>query len=469
MAKLRNTLMNTRSYDAYMIGSGIMSSTLATMLHILHPDWKIGMVEKEWNGYTESSHSKHNAGTGHAGYCELNYTPITNEGNIYISKAVETNRAFQKSLDFWQYLINNNAIQSDFIHEVPHVSFVEGEDDVDFLERRYKILSKHAYFSDMEFSKDINEISEWIPLVMKDRDVAIPVAATRVKKGKDIEFGKLTNYLHEHLYVSYVDLEYACTVEDIYRDEYSTKWIIIYYDHFNKRYCKIVTKFLFIGAGGASLPLLQKTEIPEANIYAGFPVSGQFLITDNPEIVAKHEAKVYGRPSLGAPPMSTPHLDMRIIDGKKYLMFGPYAGFSTKFLKTGSFLDFFLSINTKNIKTLLSAGIRNIPLAKYLISELFKCTRGRFKILKHYYPDANIKDWKKLIAGQRVQVIKNVWGKGVIEFGTEIVSSEDGSIATILGASPGASTSTHIMLDLIDLCFKDDSKENLLEIIKNGK
>jgi malate dehydrogenase (quinone) len=224
---------------------------------------------------------------------------------------------------------------------------------------------------------------------------------------------------------------------------------------------KLQAKFVFIGAGGGSLPLLIKSEIPEGKGFGGFPVSGQWLRCKNREVIEKHNAKVYGKASVGAPPMSVPHLDTRMIEGKKELLFGPYAGFSTKFLKYGSYLDLPLSIKFNNIRPMLSAGIKNIPLTKYLIDQVRQSPEDRLEALKEYLPAAKIEDWELEIAGQRVQVIKKDEKEGgVLEFGTEVVSAADGSIAALLGASPGASTAVSIMLDLLKRCFPEKANTN---------
>src|SRR6202007_1447972 len=214
--------------------------------------------------------------------------------------------------------------------------------------------------------------------------------------------------------------------------------------------------FVFIGAGGGSLPLLEKSDIPEAEGFGGFPVSGQWLKCTNPAVIERHSAKVYGKASVGAPPMSVPHLDTRVINGKKALLFGPYAGFSTKFLKHGSLMDLPHSLQVNNILPMVSVGLHNIPLTKILIEQVRQSPEDRLAALQKFVPTAKMEDWKLEEAGQRVQVIKKDHDHGgVLEFGTEIVNAADGSIAALLGASPGASTAVAIMLDLLKRCFKD--------------
>lgn len=435
-----------KHYDAILVGGGIMSSTLAVLLNELDPTLRILVIEKNKTNIEESTGGMNNAGTGHQGFCELNYTPMDEDGNIDIKKAIKVCESFEKSKQLWSYLKDKGHIGQEFINSVPHMSVVHGQENVNFLKKRYTELKKVCLFSEMEFSEDFDEISTWAPLITKGRDKFIPIAATRMKRGTDIDFGQLASDILWR--IPNVDVLSNQMVIDINRS--NKIWFV---RTSNKQI--FTSDFVFIGAGGATLPLLQKTEIPEASQYGGFPVSGQWLVCDNPEVVKLHKAKVYGKPSIGAPPMSVPHLDTRYVDGKKVLLFGPYAGFSTKFLKGGSWLDLVKSITLKNIGTMLSAGARNIPLTKYLIKEIFRSKKGKFDMLKEYYPEARPEDWKLSIAGQRVQVIKNVDGKGTIEFGTEIVTSADGTLAALLGASPGASTSVKVMIDIIEKCFKE--------------
>ena len=431
-----------KQYDAFMIGAGIMSATLTALLKELYPDWKIGIVEKGGPVPVESSDSLNNAGTGHSGFCELNYD---------LEKAINTCEAFEQSKQFWSYLAKNKKINPSFIHKVPHISFVKGKENVEALKKRYLEMKNICLFADMEYSEDPEVLKTWMPLVMTNRDTSIPVAATKINRGTDVDFGKLTTELL--YYVSGLGTDITCYQHVFDIQKHNEKWIVSIKNLDNQEEYQIATRFLFIGAGGASLTLLQKAGISEAEGYGGFPVSGQFLMCDVPGVVEKHNAKVYGKPEIGAPPMSVPHLDTRIVDGKKVLLFGPYAGFSTKFLKTGHWWDFFGSLRMNNIFVILSAGLRNLGLSKYLLTEVTKTNKGRFKTLLSYYPDANIKDWKPIIAGQRVQVIKKDKGVPTIEFGTEVVVSENRNLAALLGASPGASTSVHIMLELMYKCF----------------
>jgi malate dehydrogenase (quinone) len=457
----RNTRIAFKDPDVVLIGAGIMSATLGLMLRELDPSLTIEIFERLDDVTGESSDAWNNAGTGHSAFCELNYTPQKADGSIEISKAVKIAESFEVSKEFWAYLIQKN-IASDpktFINNVPHMSFVWGEENVDYLKKRFDALSNHHLFKGMHYSEDKEVLSQWMPLVMDGRDPNQPVAATRMDIGTDVNFGALTRAVFHYLYDKEgVSLRLAHEVRAM-EQEPDGRWKITVKNLATRKKRELRAKFIFIGAGGGSLPLLEKSGIPEGRGFGGFPVSGQWLVCNNPEVIERHQAKVYGKASVGSPPMSVPHLDTRMIDGRKALLFGPYAGFSTKFLKNGSFLDLPLSIKANNLRPMLSAGINNIPLTKYLIDQVRQSPEDRLNALRDYMPDVKMEDWDLEVAGQRVQVIKKdpVEG-GVLEFGTEVVTSSDGSISALLGASPGASTSVSIMLDLLNRCFGDRVK-----------
>jgi len=442
--------------DYYLIGGGIMSATLGILLKLVHPNKSVTISERLGRFGAESSDGYNNAGTGHAGYCELNYTTLNPDGSIDISKAVKVNNAFKKSLEFWSFLITNDLIKDNFKHTVPHYSFVTGEENVKFLSKRHMTMMKDDRFKNIKFEFIMGEIHKMLPLLIEGRKIDERVAVTKFDNGLDVDFGSLTTQLFSALKKLKANLNNFTEIVDLYKVE--DKWFVIEKNRFNNKLSKVETDFVFIGAGGAAITLLEKSGIPEAKNYAGFPISGQWLICRNPEIVKKHNGKVYGKAGVNAPPMSVPHLDTRILDGQRVLFFGPYAGMTTKFLNFGSKYDLFKSLRLGNIMTYLSALVHNMGLNRYLINEVFKSKKKKFKALKEYYPNANEKDWELLEAGKRVQIIKNVDGKGVIEFGTEIVSSKDGSLACLLGASPGASTSVKIMVDLLNQCFTLDNE-----------
>ncbi|WP_255700573.1 malate:quinone oxidoreductase [Dyadobacter sp. CY343] len=448
----------TSTPDVVLIGAGIMSATLGVLLKKLNPAITISIFERLDRVTAESSDAWNNAGTGHSAFCELNYTPQLPDGSVETKKAVKIAESFEVSKEFWAHLVETGVIESPatFIYNIPHMSFVWGNENVDYLHKRYTALTSHHLFRGMEYTEDQEEIKSWIPLVMKGRDKNEKVAATRMQLGTDVNFGTLTramfNYLEEQ---EGVDLFLNHEVDDLTRKK-DGSWMIEVKERDSRASRYVQTKFVFIGAGGGSLPLLEKSRIPEGKGFGGFPVSGQWLVCNKPEIIEKHQAKVYGKASVGSPPMSVPHLDTRMIDGQKALLFGPYAGFSTKFLKNGSYLDLPLSIKLNNIKPMLAAGIHNIPLTKYLIDQVRQSPEDRVEALRDYLPDAKLEDWDLLKAGQRVQVIKKDEKEGgVLEFGTEMVTAADGSLAALLGASPGASTSVSIMLELIARCFPE--------------
>lgn len=451
--------------DVVLIGAGIMSATLGVLLKQLEPNLTIEIFETLDVAAAESSDAWNNAGTGHSAFCELNYTPELEDGSVETVKAMKIAESFEVSKQFWAYLIRQNYIDlpPTFIREIPHMSFVWGEKNVEFLRKRYAALTSCHLFKGMKYTEDKDQLAEWIPLVMEGRDPEEKVAATRMDIGTDVNFGSLTRCMFNHLKKQEgVVLHFSHQVRDLEKDEDDGTWKLNVKNIITSERRKLKAKFVFIGAGGGSLPLLIKSEIPEGKGFGGFPVSGQWLRCINREVIEKHDAKVYGKASVGAPPMSVPHLDTRFIDGKKELLFGPYAGFSTKFLKHGSFMDLPLSIKPNNILPMLSAGVKNIPLTKYLIDQVRQSPEDRLEALREYLPAAQLDDWELEIAGQRVQVIKKDEKEGgVLEFGTEVVSAADGSIAALLGASPGASTAVSIMLDLLKRCFTDkvDSKE----------
>ncbi len=442
--------------DVILIGGGIMSATLGVLLHQLDPSLKIQIVEALAEVARESSNPWNNAGTGHAALCELNYTKENADSSVDISKALEINEAFELSKQFWAYLVREGILPnpSEFITHVPHMSFVSGAENQDYLARRHAAMSAHHFFEGMEFSKDPAVIREWAPLLLEGRHPAEPIAATRADGGTDVNFGSLTEALVDFL-ESKESIKVATKhqVHDIRRQK-DGRWKLTVRNLEKKINRSITAPFVFVGAGGASLPLLQKSGIPEGRGFGGFPVSGQFLVCADETLARRHEAKVYGKAAVGAPPMSVPHLDTRIIDGKRSLLFGPFAGFSPKFLKTGSLFDLPGSVRLTNLIPMLAVGKDNMDLTRYLIEQIMQSPQDRLDALREFFPKASLDDWQLATAGQRVQIIKQDPEKGgVLQFGTEVVSAADGSIAALLGASPGASTAVDVMVTIIEKCF----------------
>ncbi len=449
--------MTIKKVDVLLVGAGVMSATLGKLLMQLDPSLTIMMVERLSRVGNESSHVLNNAGTGHAGYCELNYTPQLADGRVDISRALAINAAYEASLQFWSYLVETGVLPAPekFINPIYHQSFVWGADNVAFLRKRYEALHAHHLFEEMEYSEDHEVLKRWMPLVMQNRDARQAVAATQVKHGTDVDFGALTRKLVRAMTKnSAFDLELSHTVTSM-KQYPDGRWHVRVRDNHSGRSKTIDAGFVFLGAGGGALPLLQKSGIPEAMGYGGFPVSGQWLICKNPQVVKQHTSKVYGRAPMGAPPMSVPHLDARIIDGRQALLFGPFASITSKFLKEGSVLDLFSSLKSGNLKPMLAVARDNLDLTRYLITEALRSHKDRVASLREFYADAREEDWELASAGQRVQIIKGCEVKGGrLEFGTEIVSSKDGTLATLLGASPGASISVQAMLAVIERCFK---------------
>ncbi len=462
-------LKNNKGAEVVLIGAGIMSATLAIFLKELFPDDSITIFERLDKPAEESSDAWNNAGTGHSAFCELNYTTVKEDGTIDISKALKIASQFEMSKQFWAYLLQQKYISSpnNFINHVPHISFVWGDENIEFLKKRFDALTKNILFSGMGFSSDKDVLKNWMPLVMEGRDTAQKVAATKMDLGTDVNFGSLTDTMFAHLEkLKNVTLYLNHEVRDLEKQD-DGKWKVAVKNLLTDDTVKLNTDFVFIGAGGGSLPLLQKSGIEEAEGYGGFPISGQWLRCTNENIIQQHAVKVYGKAGVNAPPMSVPHLDTRIINGKKELLFGPFAGFSTKFLKNGSYFDLPKSLEWHNMVPMLAAGWHNLPLTKYLIQQVTQSADDRLNALKEYYPQAKTEDWELVIAGQRVQVIKKDEKEGgVLEFGTELVCAADGSLAALLGASPGASTAVAVMINVLKICFKEnfDSDEWQLKL-----
>ena len=442
--------------DVILIGGGIMSATLGVLLKELDPTKQIKMFEALEEPALESSNAWNNAGTGHSALCELNYTPQDKAGNVDITKAIRINEQFQISKQLWAYLVRTGKLKnpSQFIKAVPHLSFVQGDANVDFLHKRYEALKDNPLFKGIEYTDDHEKIKSWVPLMMEGRSSDEKIALTKIDAGTDVNFGQLTKDLFEVLEQSGAELNYNHKVTDIKQVEDGSWQVTVL--HQGKKSVHNA-KFVFIGAGGYSLPLLQKTGIKESKHVGGFPVSGLFLVCKDEQIANQHLAKVYGKAKVGAPPMSVPHLDTRYIDGKRALLFGPYAGFSPKFLKTGSYLDLIKSVKPNNIITMLASGAKEMKLTQYLISQVLQSNDKRIEELREFVPNAKAEDWEIVVAGQRVQVIKDTEkGRGTLQFGTEVIANEAGTIAALLGASPGASTAVHVMLDVMNKCFKSE-------------
>lgn len=444
--------------DIALIGAGIMSATLGTFLKELEPNLTLAVFERLNDCAQESSHPWNNAGTGHAANCEMNYTPPNPDGTVDISKALEVNTEFDLSRQLWSYLVTKGKIKNplDFIHPCPHMSFVSGADNIKFLQQRFRQMSAHHCYQNMEYSDDLKQIDEWAPLVVEGRDPNDKIAVTRVITGADVDYGALTHLLMAQLSEqSGFSLHYKHEVIDVTQTP-DGRWNVEVKNLLTHEKTITSAKFVFVGAGGRAIELLQKSGIPEGKGYGGFPVSGIWLRCDDEKVAARHHAKVYGKADKGSPPMSVPHLDTRIIGGKRSLLFGPYAGFSSKFLKHGSYLDLFDSIRLNNIEPMLAIAKDDWSLAEYLVGQVLQTSAHQFSMLQKFYPDAQREDWKEVVAGQRVQIIKpDPVKKGVLEFGTELITSADKSFTVLMGASPGASTAAFIALNVLKTCFAD--------------
>jgi malate dehydrogenase (quinone) len=446
-----------QSYDLVLIGGGIMSATLATIIKKLDPSVSMLVLERLDSVAFESSNAWNNAGTGHAALCELNYMPDSKDGSLpSAEKAISINQQFQESREFWSALVEDGTLKNpdSFIHSVPHMTFVRGEKDVDYLKRRFQVLKNQPLFSGMEFSTDNETISRWAPLLMQGRGDEV-LAATRIEQGTDVDYGAVTRELFDWLSLEGVEVLTSHEVSALTRLP-NGNWKVGGRSKGHK--FEVSSAKVFVGAGGWALKLLQKAKIAEIRGYGTFPVSGHFLKTENPDLVSRHKAKVYSQAAVGAPPMSVPHLDTRIIDGKPSLLFGPFAGLNLKFLKHGSVLDLPKSVRFQNLIPYLSVALKNLSLVAYLIKEILKTRSAKIDSLREFVPEARAEDWTLYEAGQRAQVIKPVNGAGTLQFGTEVIASADGSISGLLGASPGASVAVHVMLDVIEKMYTAESK-----------
>lgn len=452
--------------DIVLIGGGIMSATMATAIQLLRPDWSIAMFERANSVATESSGAWNNAGTGHAGLCELNYTPQQSDGTISITKALAVNSQFHESLLLWSHLVKRGALSHPdrFIRSVPHVSYVAGEDDVSFLRKRFDVLSGQTPYRTTVYSEDLDQLAEWAPLMFAGRTVNGPVAMTHAMAGTDVNFGDLTGQLVHSAIDNGMQLFTGHEVTDLSRG--ASSWRVSVKNRTTGDRPSFDARFVFVGAGGAALHLLQESGIEEAKGYGGFPVSGQFFRCSNPEMIARHSAKVYGQPQLNAPPMSMPHLDTRVIDGERALLFGPFAGVEPRFLKAGSWTDLFTSVKTDNLKTYLDVARDEFGLTKYLIGQVLLKQSAKMDVLREFVPLAEDADWQLHKAGMRVQTLKpGVNRRGKLEFGTEVVSSADGTLAGLLGASPGASTAVSIVLQILERSFPAETASGVFDEI----
>ncbi|RAE55989.1 FAD-dependent oxidoreductase, partial [Burkholderia multivorans] len=178
--------------DVVLIGGGIMSATLGSLLAVLEPSWRIVVLEKSGDLASESSDPWNKAGTGHSGFCELNYMPDPNDG----TKPAAIARQFQLSRQWWSHLAEAGLIDpSTFVHRTAHMNLVFSDRDVAYLRRRVDTLRTDPLFADMEYSEDAEEIAAWAPLTMEGRGPDGSVAASRVRRGTDVDFGALTRAL----------------------------------------------------------------------------------------------------------------------------------------------------------------------------------------------------------------------------------------------------------------------------------
>jgi malate dehydrogenase (quinone) len=444
----------TARTDVVLVGAGIMSATLGALLRRLEPDWSMTVVERLDAVGAESSSPWNNAGTGHSALCELNYTPQQPDGSIDITKAVRVNEHFQVTRQFWAYAVENGILTDrSFVTPIPHVSFVRGAQRVDYLRRRQRALAHNPLFAGIEVIDEPDEFARRLPFMAAGRDFSEPTALNWAAHGTDVDFGALSRQLIGYCVRHGATALFGHEVRNLTRQS-DGSWTLLIINRRTRQKRRLNARFVFVGAGGDALPLLQKSGIEGIKGFAGFPIGGRFLRADNPVLTAAHRAKVYGTPAPGAPPLGALHLDLRFVQGKPWLVFGPYAGWSPKFLKHGRVTDLPRSVKPDNVVSMLGVALTEVTLVTYLLGQLWLSESDRMRVLREFAPSARESDWELTVAGQRVQVIRRDRRKGgVLDFGTTVLASADGSIAGLLGGSPGASTAVAAMLDVLRRCF----------------
>jgi malate dehydrogenase (quinone) len=434
-----------------------MSAHLGAMLKRLDPRLTIEVYEAAPEAARESSDGWNNAGTGHAGLCELNYTPppAIAGAPLDVTGALGIFARFEQSRQFWSYAAAHGLAPrpAEWIRAVPHLSFVRSAAAIDFLRARHAALVAHPFFRGMEFTAERDVLRQWAPLLIEGRDAG-PVAATRIAAGTDVNFGELSRRL-----LAWLDTQDGCRVFTGHRVTQLRRgtrgWELVAHHTESGESRRVAVRFVFLGAGGGTLPLLQATGLPIATGLGAFPIAGQWLVCDRPDIVARHYAKVYGPPPPDSGALGGPHLDVRHLHGQRVLLFGPFATWTTKFLHhTGRLTDLPRSIRRDNLGTLLRTGLRNRVLVRFLVQQALQGMDSRLRALREFYPEARRDDWRLVDAGIRVQAMKKA-DAGRLYFGTEVVTAPDGSLAALLGASPGASVSANIALQIVQSCFAD--------------
>ena len=407
--------------DALIIGGGIMGATVALMIKLLQPDWKVKLVEQHNRVGLEASNEWHNAGTGHAALCEPNYTPDSKDGKtVEIDKAVATNNKFMTSLAFWSFLVEKSILpDATFIQPAPHILFVHGEEKREWLKRRVEKLSKLPAFAATEYSEDYDTIQKWSGLLCngRPRSGGEVIAASRHPDGTEVNYGLLTRHLVQSFGELGGDVQLLSTVTAL-RQQADKRWLVAVHKADLTDSNQVVrARFVFAGGGGGSLSLLQMAGIPEVQGYGGMPVSGKFLVCQKLDVVEQNLNKVYGPAAVSAPPMSVPHIDFRSLYGKDVIFFGPFAGFSPMLFKvSGTPLDWLATINWHNVLPMAKMAMSNLPLVKYLIKEIFASKGAQLEALREFYPAAKPEDWTMVWAGQRIQIVNP---KGELQFGDE--------------------------------------------------
>ncbi len=189
-----------------------------------------------------------------------------------------------------------------FINHTPHMSFVWGDENVAYLEKRYEALKASPLFAGMQYSTDPEQIKKWVPLMMEGRDPSQKIGATWSPLGTDMEFGEITRQFVSHLKSTpNFDLQVSSEVDAIERNS-DGSWRVSYSNSANGSEHTIDAKFVFIGAGGGALHLLQMSAFRKLKTTAVSPVGGSFLVNENPDVSMLHLAKAYGKASVALSP-----------------------------------------------------------------------------------------------------------------------------------------------------------------------
>lgn len=302
--------------DVVLVGGGIMSATLGVLLKELEPSWEITLIERLEDVALESSNAWNNAGTGHSALCELNYAPLTADGTIDPTRALNIAEQFHISRQFWATLVEEGKLTDrTFINSVPHMSLVMNADHCSYLQKRFDVFKNQKLFEKMEFSTDRAKIAEWAPLVVNGRDENQSIAANYSAEGTDVDFGSLTRQMVKYLSDKGVKIKFNRHVDDLNRES-DGAWVLkTSSTKDDDDPLTLRTRFVFLGAGGGALTLLQNPVSPKAKATAAFrfPASSSATAIQKrprnttPKCTAKPpSARPYVRSAFGYPQRGRP-------------------------------------------------------------------------------------------------------------------------------------------------------------------